>query len=126
MAGRFIADSQKELQSEAAPLVLIPPTVVLLRFPVDDGIQIAQLLSCRSEENRGADLWSTSNRIQENFLFLLRCLRFALTDGSRSDHMRCTGVPKALVSPDIKLRMQAVAHRELLTETAWLKRMFFP
>lgn len=43
---------------------------LLLRFPkvVDGGLQVAQLLSCRRDEDRGADLWSTLNRVQENLL----------------------------------------------------------
>src|ERR1700675_640584 len=37
--------------------------------------------------------------------------------------MGCTEFLKARVSPDIKLQAKAVAEREFLSETAWLKRL---
>jgi hypothetical protein len=37
--------------------------------------------------------------------------------------MNCTEVVKARVSPEMKCRVKALAERELLTETAWLKRL---
>jgi hypothetical protein len=37
--------------------------------------------------------------------------------------MNCTEVVKARVSPEMKLQVKARAERELLTETAWLKRL---
>jgi hypothetical protein len=37
--------------------------------------------------------------------------------------MACTEFLKARVSPEIKLRTKAVADRELLSESAWLKRL---
>jgi Bacterial mobilisation protein (MobC) len=37
--------------------------------------------------------------------------------------MKCTEVLKARVSPDIKLRVRALAGHELLKESAWLKRL---
>jgi hypothetical protein len=37
--------------------------------------------------------------------------------------MRCTEISKARVSPDIKLRVKTITDRELLSESAWLKRL---
>lgn len=37
--------------------------------------------------------------------------------------MTCTEILKARVSPEIKLRVRAIAERDLLTEAAWLKRL---
>lgn len=37
--------------------------------------------------------------------------------------MSCTEFLRARVSPDIKLRVKAIADRELLSEAAWLKRL---
>lgn len=37
--------------------------------------------------------------------------------------MRCTGVLKATVPSDIKVQAKVIAHRELLSEAAWLKRI---
>jgi hypothetical protein len=37
--------------------------------------------------------------------------------------MSCTEILKSRVSPDIKLRVRAIADRELLSEAAWLKRL---
>jgi Bacterial mobilisation protein (MobC) len=37
--------------------------------------------------------------------------------------MRCTEILKARVSPDIKVRVRAIAERDLVTEAAWLKRL---
>jgi Bacterial mobilisation protein (MobC) len=37
--------------------------------------------------------------------------------------MACTGFLKARVAPEIKLRVKAVADRELLSEATWLKRL---
>lgn len=37
--------------------------------------------------------------------------------------MTCTEVLKARVSPETKRQAQAIAHRELLSEAAWLKRL---
>jgi hypothetical protein len=37
--------------------------------------------------------------------------------------MACTEFLKARVSPEIKLRLKAVADREFLSEAAWLKRL---
>ena len=37
--------------------------------------------------------------------------------------MRCTEVLKARVTPELKDRVRAIAEREMLTETAWLKRL---
>jgi hypothetical protein len=37
--------------------------------------------------------------------------------------MNCTEVVKARVSPEMKLQVKARAEREVLTETAWLKRL---
>lgn len=37
--------------------------------------------------------------------------------------MSCTEFLRARVSPDIKLRVKAIAARELLSEAAWLKRL---
>lgn len=37
--------------------------------------------------------------------------------------MRCTEILKARVPPAVKAQAKAVADRELLTESAWLKRL---
>jgi hypothetical protein len=37
--------------------------------------------------------------------------------------MNCTEVVKARVSPEMKCRVKALAERELVTESAWLKRL---
>lgn len=37
--------------------------------------------------------------------------------------MRCTGVLKTTVPPDIKAQTKAIADRELLSEATWLKRL---
>jgi hypothetical protein len=57
---RLVKDEQ--LQFAAAALALRYPD------PVQSGMQAAQLLSCRRVEDLGDDLWSVTNKVQENLL----------------------------------------------------------
>lgn len=57
---RLVKDEQ--LQFAAAALALRYPD------PVQGGMQAAQLLTCRRVEDLGDDLWSVTNKIQENLL----------------------------------------------------------